>query len=88
MERELDLYADAKRLCICTEILLDRLVEASGLTTSQTCLLLYIWQEHPSGACPTELHKELGLSKASVSGVVKRLRQKGFLTAEIQERDE
>lgn len=88
MEVKRDLYCNAKKLCICTETLLDRLVEDGGLTASQSYLLLYILQEHSSGAYVTELHRELGLSKGAISGSVKRLRQKGFLTAEILENDE
>lgn len=39
MEVKRDLYCSAKKLCICTETLLDRLVEDGGLTASQSYLL-------------------------------------------------
>lgn len=83
-----DLYIKAKRLCLCTEAVLDKRLREDELTTSQCYLLYYIWAYHPEGTFTTNLHRELGLSMATISGSLKRLRKKGYLDAEICAGDE
>lgn len=58
------------------------------LTTSQGFLLVYIWNYHRQGTFVTDLHRELGLSKATISVLTKKLRAKGYLSvAETAEDD-
>ena len=85
---EEDLYIKAKKLCLSTESVLDKQLYEDGLTTCQCYLLYYIWAYHPEGTFTTNLHRELGLSMATVSGSLKRLRQKGYLEAQICAADE
>lgn len=83
-----DLYIKARRLCFCTESALDKRLYEDGLTTSQCYLLYYIWTHHREGTFTTNLHKELGVSKATISGILKRLRKKGYLDVETCAADE
>lgn len=87
MQKE-DLYVKAKKLCLCTEAVLDKKLHGDELTTSQCYLLYYIWTHHPEGTFTTDLHRELGLSMATISAGVKRLRRKGYLDVEICSGDE
>lgn len=88
MERKEGLYISTKKLSISTELLLGQMMKGSGLTAAQGYLLLYIGEQHPDGTFATNLHKELGLSMATVSVGVKQLRQKGFLTVVVSPNDE
>lgn len=83
-----DLYIKAKKLCLCTESVLDKRLYEDELTTCQCYLLYYIWSCHPEGTFTTNLHRELGLSMATISGSLKRLRRKGYLDVEICAGDE
>lgn len=82
------MYITAKKICSCTESLLNQMLSHLGLSASQCYLLVYICRNHPEGTSATELHRELGLSMAAVSGSLKRLRQKGFLAIAINQTDE
>lgn len=88
MEYKEDLYIKAKKLCLCTEAILDKKLYEEELTTSQCYLLYYIWTYHPEGTFTTCLHNELGLSMATLSGSVKRLRKKCYLAVESCAGDE
>lgn len=65
---------------------IDRVVDWGGaqaeLTPAQGFLLVYIWNYHRQGTSVTDIHKELGISKATVSGLIKKLRKKGYLSVE------
>lgn len=82
------LYFTAKRFCRAAEDSLEHRTRAQGLTASQGFLLLYISQEHPGGVTLTDLHRELGLAKGTLSGYIKILRDKGYLEVEICPEDE
>ncbi len=88
MAHEEDLYIKAKKLCLSTESALDKRMCREKLTASQCYLLYYIWTCHPKGTFITSLHKELGVSMATISGCVKRLRQKGYFMVEVCAADE
>lgn len=83
-----NVYIGAKKLFRLSEERLGRMVGACGLTATQGFLLLYIGQEHPDGTYVSDLHKELGFSMATISGGIKVLKQKGFLTMEVSKTDE
>lgn len=82
------LYFFAKRYCRAAQDTLEQKIRRQGLTASQGFLLLHIVQEHPEGVTLTQLHQELGLAKGTLSGMVKILRDKGFLQAEVCREDE
>ena len=47
-----------------------------GMTGSQVYFLVYILRHHPDGTYLTELCREIGVSKATLSALIKKLREK------------
>lgn len=82
-----DLYISTKKLGICSEMLLARRLQDSSLTVSQCYLVDFISRCHPDGTFAKDLHRELGLSKASISENIKHLRTKGFLVLDPCQED-
>ena len=58
-----------------------------GLTGIQAHVLLYILT-HSEGTSLTEIHRETGYSMAATSGLIKRLRENGFVRVEPYKLDE
>lgn len=50
--------------------------EVSG---TQVYFLVYLLRHHPQGTYLTELSREIGLSKSTLSALIKRLRKSGYL---------
>ena len=50
-----------------------------GMTGSQVYFLVYILRHHPDGTYLTELCREIGVSKATLSALIKKLREKEYL---------
>ena len=88
MTQREQLYLTAKRYCRAAEDALERNIRPQGLSASQEFLLLHVLREHPGGVTLTQLHQELGLAKATLSQVVKTLREKGYLRAVVCREDE
>ena len=49
------------------------------LTGVQVYFLVYILRHHPDGTYLTELYHEIGVSKATLSALIKRLKEKNYL---------
>ena len=58
------------------------------LSPSQGIMLQYLLTCERQDVCSTDLHRVLGISKASVSSTLKILRQKGYLKMEGNTRDD
>lgn len=85
MEDELqgvELLMSIKKISLGIDGVVDWCVAQNDLTPSQGFLLVYIWNYHQQGTFVTDIHRELGVSKATVSGLIKKLRQKGYLSVE------
>ena len=54
----------------------------TGLTAIQAYILLYILRNSEQGTSLTAIHREFGYSMATLSGMLKRLRSKGYVRAE------
>lgn len=83
-----DLFIKNKHLCIAMENLLDKRLKKYDLTSSQGYLLLYICKNREEDLHITNLHKGFRISQATLSGNVKRLRQKSFVIFECCKEDE
>lgn len=59
-----------------------------GLTPIQARVLLYILKRSDSGTSLTEIHRETGYTMAATSGLIKRLRENGFVRVEQYKLDE
>lgn len=82
MSQQTDLFMTSKRICILIEAQINRMLRDEELTAAQGYLLLYIWEYHPQGIFVTDVHRELGISMAAASSLLKKLREKGFLQLE------
>ncbi len=57
------------------------------LNMSQMTLMVYLIRHHDEQVCQKDLEKELGLKKASITGLIDRLTEKGYLSREQAEDD-
>ena len=76
------LMRDNRQISIQLELLANRVMAQKGLTTIQAHMLLYILAHSAQGTSLTDIHREFGYSMAALSGLVKRLREKGYVRVE------
>ena len=79
---------DNRRICIRMEQHVNRVLAPRGITAVQAQVLLYILDQGPRGTSLTAIHRTFGYSMATLSGMLKRLREKGYVRAEHCEGDE
>ena len=83
MEADRDTMArDNRQISIQLELRANEVLARKGLTAMQAHMLLYILRHSEEGASLTTIHRESGYSMASLSGLVKRLREKGYVRVE------
>ena len=58
-----------------------------GVTAAQCDVLAYLMSRAGQEVGPTDLHRDLGISKAAVTALLKKLRGKGLLTVEADPED-
>ena len=68
-----------RQICIQIERLTNRILEEQGLTAVQAHVLQYILCHATQGTSLTEIHRDFGCSMATLSCVVKRLKEKGYV---------
>lgn len=68
-----------KKISIDLEAHLEKELRKRDMSGTQVYLLVYILRHHPKGTYITELCREIGISKATLSVLVKKLREKGYL---------
>ena len=73
---------DNRQISIQLELLANRVMAQKGLTTIQAHMLLYILAHSAQGTSLTDIHREFGYSMAALSGLVKRLWEKGYVRVE------
>ena len=71
-----------RQICVQTERLVNRVLDRAELTAVQAYVLRYIFCRAQGGTSLTELHRSFGCSMATLSSVVKRLREKGYVRVE------
>ncbi len=54
-------------------------LKSKSMTGVQVYFLVYILRDHPNGTYLTELCHEIGVSKATLSALIKKLREKEYL---------
>ena len=77
------LARDNRKICVQMEQLANRYMERKGLTVAQAHVLRYILLHGGQGISLTDIRQEFGCSMATLSCMVKRLREKGYVRAEI-----
>lgn len=76
------LARDSRQICIQMERLANCYLAGADVTGVQAQMLLYLLRQGETGASVTDLHQASGYSKATISNLVKRLREKGYVRAE------
>ena len=79
---------DNRRISIQMEQLVNSALAPWGMTAAQTQILLYVLRHSQEGTTLTQIHREFGYSMASLSGIIKRLKEKGFVRTEHWDGDE
>ena len=82
------LARDNRQICIQMERMANYYLAASDVTGVQAQMLLYILRHSKTGVSVTDLHQISGYSKATISNLVKRLREKGYIRVEACEQDD
>jgi DNA-binding MarR family transcriptional regulator len=77
----------AKRIDLALEADLNARLKGWGLTASQGRVLRLVLARE-GGICSTDVQRALGLTRGTVSGLVKKLREKGYLAFAPDARDE
>lgn len=68
-----------RRICIQMEQWVNRQLAPQGITAVQAQILMYILCHSDHGTSLTAIHQEFGYSMATLSGMMKRLREKGYV---------
>ena len=79
---------DNRQISIRLELVANKWIAQEGLTAAQGQVLLYILQHSDVGSSLTSIHQEFGCSMAALSGLLKRLREKGYVRVEPCARDD
>lgn len=82
-----ELLMQMKKVSIELEVRLERALRHGDMSGVQVYFAVYLLRHHPGGTYITELSREMGISKATLSVLVKRLREKGYLYFEQQAGD-
>lgn len=83
MDIDRDVLArDNRQISILMEMRANQALSEHELTAVQAHMLLYILHHSEEGTSLTAIHQELGVSKAALSSLVKRLREKGYVQVE------
>lgn len=83
-----EIYLCSHRLLNVAEMIAAEQLKKYQLSLRQCWLLLYINHRHPDGTSVTELHKELCISKASLSESMKKLQCMDYIKAVCCKSDE
>ena len=76
------LIRDNRWICIQMEQWVNRTLEPVGLTAAQASILLHVLNQGEEGTSLTAIHRAFGYSMPTLSGMLKRLREKGYLRVE------
>ena len=76
-----------KKINIDMELRLEKALRKEDMSGTQAYFLVYILRHHPVGTYITELCHEIGVSKATLSTLAKKLREKGYLCFEENPKD-
>lgn len=73
------LLRENRWICIQIEQYGNHCLAHTGLTSAQAYILLYILRRSDRGTSLTDIHREFGYSMGTLSGMLKRLRAKGYI---------
>lgn len=73
---------DSRKINIQLDQMVNQSLVKEDITVVQAQILLHILRQAESGASVTALHRDLHYAKATISNLIKRLRQKGYVRTE------
>lgn len=73
------LVRETRSICIRMEQCANLALAQKELTAAQAHVLLYILRHSDQGVCPTTIHQEIGCSKGTLSCILKRLQENGYV---------
>ena len=68
-----------KRISLCLTAHMEACLREPDISGVQVYLIVYILRHHPEGTYLTELCREIGLSKPTLSVMIRKLVEKGYL---------
>lgn len=77
-----------RQICIQMELLANGAMAEVGLTAVQAHILQFVFRHADRGTSLTQIHRDFGCSMAALSGMIKRLREKGYIRVECCRRDD
>ncbi len=83
-----DIIWELKQLDIFLEQCRRRKLEVDDITPTQGYMLRYLLQRKGDELYATDIHGVFGISKASISAVLKKLKEKGYLEMSADEKDD
>lgn len=83
-----ELASANRQIGIQLELQANRVIARRDLTGAQGRMLLYILEHSEAGTSLTQIHDAFGYSKAALSAILKRLREKGYVRVEPCARDD
>ena len=87
MPRSEDLFLMLKRISWTLTAQLELRLKERNMRGTQVYFLVYLLRRHPQGTYLTELSREIGLSKSTLSPLIKRLRESGLEITETRSDD-
>lgn len=76
-----------KKICLDFSSQVETKLRYKSITGIQVYLLVYIMRHHPEGTYLTELCHEIGVTKSTLSTLIKKLRENGYLYFEENPND-
>ena len=77
-----------KQMTLRVEMLIDSMLPDKDITPSQSNILGYLFRHHGEEITATKIHKDMHLSRATISALLKKLRLKGYLSFGTAEGDD
>lgn len=74
-----ELFFIIKKMALNLAAQLELNLKYNDITGVQVYFLVYILRHHPQGTYLTELYQEIGVSKATLSALIKKMTRKGYL---------
>lgn len=81
-QRESLILWNLKKVNLELESVINGLLEDLGLTASQGAILIYVLRHQETVICSAEIHRNFGIARPTVSSLLKKLRQKGYIQFE------
>lgn len=86
--RKKNILRYSKYIHLKIECEINTMLAGKGITAAQSHILMYIMEHNGEPVFSTAIHHDLNISRATVSGLIKKLRAGGYLNYEGSDEDE